>query len=116
MLCQIDDAPRTTRDALPLRVNPCLSRATERAVKTVFQMIDLFGDVQITIDDLHAWVSAIAPAWASTERSLSYYIRHWDVAGKVRHAKLAGTFDATIENARSRRAFLIRRFGLTSGA
>lgn len=79
-------------------------------------MLDLFGDVQVTLDDLHAWVSAIAPAWTSSERSLTYYIRYWNVADKVRHAKLAGTFDATIENARARRASLIRRFGLTSGA
>jgi hypothetical protein len=79
-------------------------------------MLDLFGDVQVTLDDLYTWVSAISPAWASSERSLSYYIRHWDVAGKVRRAKLAGTFEATIENARSRRAFICRRLGLTSDA
>lgn len=79
-------------------------------------MLDLFGDVQVTLDDLHAWVAAIAPAWTSSERSLTYYIRHWNVADKVRRAKLAGTFDATIENARARRASLIRRFGLISGA
>lgn len=116
MLCQIVDAPRTTRDASPLRVNPCLVRATERAVKIVFRMLDLFGDVQVTLDDLRAWVIAVAPAWASSERSQALYIEQWDVAGKVRRAKLAGTFDDTIENARARRASLIRRFGLTSGA
>lgn len=79
-------------------------------------MLDLFGDVQVTVDDLHDWVRAIAPAWTSSERSLTYYIRHWDVAGKVRRAKMAGTFETTIENARSQRAFLVRRFGLTSDA
>lgn len=75
-------------------------------------MLDLFGDVIITHDDLHAWVAAVAPAFAVNERSIKRYIRFWDVAGKVRRAKLAGTFDSTIENARERRAYLSRRFGL----
>lgn len=79
-------------------------------------MLDLFGDVPVTVDDLHAWVRAISPHFAATERSMAYYIRHWDVAGKVRRAKLAGTFDATIENARARRASLLHRIGLTSAA
>lgn len=77
-------------------------------------MLDLFGDVQVTLDDLRAWVSAISPAWTSSERSLAFYIDRWNVADKVRRAKLAGTFDATIENARSQRAFLARHLGLRS--
>jgi hypothetical protein len=77
-------------------------------------MLDLFGDVVVTTDELRQWVAAIAPAWCSSDRSLSFYIRQWNVADKVRHAKLAGTFDATIENAATRRAALARRFGLST--
>lgn len=74
-------------------------------------MRDLFGQVVVTYEDLHVWVSAIAPHFASTERSYAYYVENWNVAGKVSAAKLAGTFDSTIENARARRAFLARRYG-----
>ena len=75
-------------------------------------MLDLFGDVQVTLDDLHTWVAAVSPAWTSSDRSLAFYIDRWNVADKVRRAKLAGTFDATIENARTRRASVARRLGL----
>lgn len=75
-------------------------------------MLDLFGDVIVTLDDLHLWVSAVAPGFASSAIRLDYYIRHWNVADKVRRAKLGGYFESTIELARERRAFLSRRFGL----
>jgi hypothetical protein len=76
-------------------------------------MLDLFGQVVVTYEDLELWVSALAPGFAVNEHRRAHYITQWDVAGKVARAKLAGTFDATIENARTRRAFLARRFGLT---
>ncbi|RQP43157.1 hypothetical protein [Burkholderia ubonensis] len=75
-------------------------------------MLDLFGEVIVTQDEVVSWVAALAPSYMATERSFARYVRLWDVAGKVRAAKLAGTFDATIENARARRAFLSRRYGL----
>jgi hypothetical protein len=76
-------------------------------------MRDLFGQVVVTYEDLELWVSALAPGFAGNAHRRQYYIEHWNVADKVTRAKLAGTFDATIENARSRRAFLSRRFGIT---
>jgi hypothetical protein len=76
-------------------------------------MLDLFGEVPVTHDDVRAWVCAIAPAWTSSERSYAFYVSRWNVADKVRTAKLAGTFELTIENARSRRAFLGRHFGMS---
>jgi hypothetical protein len=76
-------------------------------------MLDLFGQVVVTYEDLELWVSALAPGFAGNAHRRDYYIRHWNVADKVARAKAAGTFDAIIENARSRRAFLARRFGLT---
>jgi hypothetical protein len=75
-------------------------------------MLDLFGDVIVTADDITAWVTAVAPAFCSSERALALYIRQWDVPEKGRRAKLGGYFDSTIENARVRRAYLVRHFGL----
>lgn len=75
-------------------------------------MLDLFGQVVVSYDDLDRWVSALAPGFSTNDHRRAYYIKHWNVADKVARAKLAGTFDATIENARMQRAFLVRRFGL----
>lgn len=75
-------------------------------------MLDLFGEVVITSDDIDAWVLAIAPAFTSSERAFLYYVSRWHVADKVRAAKLAGTFEATIEHGRERRSTLARRFGI----
>ncbi|EMN5130700.1 hypothetical protein RVV79_003827 [Burkholderia contaminans] len=74
-------------------------------------MLDLFGQIPVTFDDLETWVRAVAPAYASSERSIQHYIRHWHVADKVAAAKRAGTFDATISRAIDRRTQLSRRFG-----
>ena len=74
--------------------------------------LDLFGEVPITVDDLHAWVAAVAPGFSLSASRCRYYIERWNVAEKVRRAKLDGTFDATIENAREQQASLARRFGI----
>lgn len=95
-----------------LSSHPAVLPIITAAVKHVFSMLDLFGDVIITHEDLEAWVTAVAPAFAVNDRSIKRYIRFWDVAHKVRQAKLGGYFESTIENARDRRAFLSRRFGL----
>lgn len=55
--------------------------------------IDLFGEVVVTEDDLFDWVAAVAPMWLS-ERSFDNYVRGWNVADKVRTAKLRGEFEA----------------------
>jgi hypothetical protein len=54
--------------------------------------IDLFGDVVVTEADLFDWVAAVSPVHLS-ERAFDRYVKNYDVASKVRHAKLAGTFD-----------------------
>ncbi|PMS38467.1 hypothetical protein [Trinickia symbiotica] len=74
-------------------------------------MLDLFGEIVITNDDINAWVSAVAPGFFIDERRRAWYVRTWNVVDKVARAKRDGTFDATIENARARRASLARRFG-----
>jgi hypothetical protein len=73
--------------------------------------LDLFGQVPVTQDEVRDWVEAIAPAYCSSERAFLLYVRCWNVPEKVAQAKLSGTFDATIENARAQRALLLRRFG-----
>lgn len=78
-------------------------------------MLDLFGQVAVSYEDLELWVSALAPGFAGNDQRMAYYIKHWDVAAKVERAKRAGTFDAIIENARSRRAYLSRRLGMIPG-
>ncbi|SOE91888.1 hypothetical protein SAMN05414139_04571 [Burkholderia sp. D7] len=75
-------------------------------------MFDLFGEVAVTHDDLYAWVEAVAPAFTSSTRSFELYVRGWDVVEKVRRAKLAGTYETTIETAREARATFVRRLGL----
>lgn len=77
-------------------------------------MLDLFGQVVVTHDDLAQWVSALAPGFANNPQRRAWYIERWNVADKVARAKLAGTFDATIENARAQRAFLAKRMGLAT--
>lgn len=60
---------------------------------------DLFGEVIVTMDDLYNWVAAVSPVHLS-ERSFDLYVERWDVAGKVRRAKLAGHFDTIIAQRR----------------
>lgn len=57
---------------------------------------DLFGQVPISETDLENWVCAVAPRWLTPERSFKNYISAYNVADKVRSAKLSGTFDAVI--------------------
>jgi hypothetical protein len=78
-------------------------------------MLDLFGQVAVSYEDLEIWVSALAPGFAVNHHRMAYYIKHWDVAGKVERAKRAGTFELIIENARAQRAYLSRRLGVIPG-
>jgi hypothetical protein len=55
---------------------------------------DLFGEIPVTEDDIYSWVAAVAPRWLSPERSYLHYVQSWDIAGKVRMAKLRGEFEA----------------------
>ncbi len=57
------------------------------------QIFDLFGEIPVTESDLFDWVAAVAPAYLSSDRSFAHYVRAYDVAGKVRSAKLVDQFD-----------------------
>jgi hypothetical protein len=61
---------------------------------------DLFGEIPVTESDIYAWVSAVAPRWLTPERSYRGYVQNWNVADKVRTAKLRGEFDQIIEQQR----------------
>lgn len=54
--------------------------------------VDLFGQVQVTDEDVEQWVAVVAPRWYGTRR-MEFYIREWNIASKVAYAKLNGTFD-----------------------
>ncbi|WP_229291485.1 hypothetical protein [Burkholderia pseudomallei] len=90
------------------RVVPLIRLMSHRLRTSHF---DLFGDIVVTHDDIVAWVSAIAPAYMSSERSFRHYVRNWRVVEKIKTAKAAGTFDSSIATGRDRRAYLARRFG-----
>jgi len=56
-------------------------------------VFDLFGEIPVLESDLEQWVAAVAPAYLSSERSFRSYLRNYNVADKVRTAKLYGDFD-----------------------
>ena len=58
---------------------------------------DLFGEIPVLEDDIIAWVAAIAPRWLEPARSFEQYVHAYNVAGKVRAAKLAGVFEQITE-------------------
>lgn len=51
--------------------------------------------VQVSDEDIYNWVAAVSPRHL-TEREYAPYVRRWDVAGKVRQAKIDGRFDDII--------------------
>lgn len=56
-------------------------------------VLDLFGEVPVTEADLYDWVAAVSPVHL-TERGFDHYVRRYDVAGKIRVAKLRGAFES----------------------
>lgn len=53
--------------------------------------IDLFGEVPVTDDDIAAWCAHVQ-FYSPVEWRREWYIKNWNVADKVRRAKLDGTF------------------------
>lgn len=53
---------------------------------------DLFGQVPVSRADIDRWVEAVARLTPGTARA-AWYVQAYDVPGKIRAAKLAGTFD-----------------------
>lgn len=63
---------------------------------TLNPAFDLFGEVPVLESEIVDWVEAVAPRWLSPERSFNGYVRGYDVAGKIRAAKLAGVYEQII--------------------
>ncbi len=53
---------------------------------------DLFGQVPVTLDDLQTWVKVKAPHMASNAWRFQHYVKAWNVADKIRAAKIDGSF------------------------
>ncbi len=58
-------------------------------------VVDLFGEVIITTQDIDAWLLAV-PHIEPRTRHAHNYIKAYDVVNKIRLAKLRGTFDETV--------------------
>jgi hypothetical protein len=55
--------------------------------------VDLFGDVPVTHDDINAWLRQV-PRIEPGSRRAAHYVQGYDVIGKIKRAKLEGTFEA----------------------
>ncbi|HCA27963.1 MAG TPA: hypothetical protein DEP05_10080 [Betaproteobacteria bacterium] len=64
--------------------------------KKINPALDLFGEVIITRDDIETWIDIIPKIPASSTMRRNWYKRCWDVADKVRQAKINGTWDDII--------------------
>lgn len=51
--------------------------------------LDLFGEIPVTWDEVWDWIETVARIPRESWRA-QWYLRYWDVADKVRRAKLAG--------------------------
>lgn len=58
-------------------------------------MRDLFGEIPVTLDELLAWMLAV-PGIAPSSPRFWYYVRYYNVIGKIRAAKAAGELEAIL--------------------
>lgn len=56
---------------------------------------DLFGVVPITLEDIELWLLAVPGIDPQSPRA-AWYVRAYDVPGKIARAKLAGVFDQVV--------------------
>jgi hypothetical protein len=56
---------------------------------------DLFGEVPVLWCEVEAWVFALVGLSRDSWR-WNYYVRYWNVAEKIRMAKIDGTYDAVL--------------------
>ena len=72
-------------------------------------VLDLFGEVVVTQQDVREWVMAVPRLDPDSERAAAY-VRDYDVPGKIRAAKIRGDFEQLVNTARERPAWWWRRF------
>ena len=53
---------------------------------------DLFGDVIVTLDDVELWLNEVPKNLSHLSNSRLLYAKNYDVANKIKRAKLNGTF------------------------
>lgn len=64
------------------------------------RLLDLFGQVQVTKQDVYAWLLAVPAIDPASPRAASY-VRDYGVVQKITRAKLDGSFDTTVLVARA---------------
>lgn len=50
---------------------------------------DLFGEIPVSLDDLQIWIDVV-PGWPRTSPRRAYYVKYYNVADKVKAAKISG--------------------------
>jgi hypothetical protein len=72
--------------------------------------LDLFGQVPVTVPEVHAWLRAVARMEPDNPRA-AWYVRAYDVPAKVAAAKLRGDFETiTAEPPARPSPFWLQRF------
>ena len=71
-------------------------------------LFDLFGQVIVTHDEINRWLESV-PRMSPDSPRAAWYVRAYDVAGKVARAKLAGEFEAITSRRRERSEFWWQR-------
>lgn len=61
-------------------------------------VLDLFGQVVITHDEIDRWLESVPRLTPGTART-AWYARAYDVPGKIARAKLEGSFEQLTQRA-----------------
>jgi hypothetical protein len=70
---------------------------------------DLFGDVPVYTYEVEAWLLAVSRMPIDSPRA-AWYIRAYDVVGKIKACKLAGTLQDVLQAAPGRVGYWWERF------
>lgn len=93
--------------------NPDIARQQSAPTSGAFFMgepiLDLFGEVRVTTDDIDAWLRAVPRLEPGTPRA-AHYVEAWGVVEKIKRAKLEGRFDAIVTPAPRGAGFWWERF------
>jgi hypothetical protein len=68
-----------------------------RKTRRTAALYDLSGEIPVTWPEIDAWCIAVAGIKPDSWRR-DYYVAHWGVFEKIRAAKVAGTFEKTINH------------------
>lgn len=82
------------------RNNAPKARKSRRVQLPIGETQDLFDTVRVTWPEVRLWVGTVAPHVLSSEQRFEYYVKGWDVPGKVRQAKMAGGWPPVSGSAR----------------